>query len=106
MHWTAVDIEAAAAAGTAVCALALFAWRKGIRPMVRRTSNFLDDWDGVPDRPGVKGRPGVMMRLEQIEGQLRPNGGTSLHDTVNRIEAAVAAPQAVVPEIHIHPGKE
>ena len=102
MHWTSGDIGAVATAATAVCTGAFFVWRKGIRPRLHRTRDFLDDWSGTPARPGVKARPGVMERLESIEGQLRPNGGTSMHDAVNRIEQAVLSPTAP-PEIHIHP---
>jgi hypothetical protein len=62
-------------------------WRKplqGIRLLA-------EDWHGEPDRPGVPGRPGVMVRLASIEGELRTNGGQSLRDSVARTEAAVQA---------------
>ncbi|MGR6923077.1 hypothetical protein ACU635_53235 [[Actinomadura] parvosata] len=53
---------------------------------LKKLSDAIDDWQGEPDRPGVPGRPGVMQRLEKIEAQLKPNGGHSTRDVVNRVE--------------------
>lgn len=53
----------------------------------RAVVDMHDDWKGEPDRPGVRGRPGVMERLDRIERELHPNGGSSLRDAVNRVEA-------------------
>ena len=102
MHWTSGDVSAAAAAGTAAGLGALWIWRKGFRPVIKFIHEFRDDWKGTPPRPGVPARPGVMERLGNIEGQLKPNGGQSMHDAVNRIEQQLQVPQAA-PEIHIHP---
>lgn len=102
MHWTSGDTSAAAAAATALCLACVFVWRKVFRPILRFVGEFRDDWKGVPARPGVRARPGVMERLENIEGQLRPNHGQSMHDAVNRIEQQLSNP-ATPPEIHIHP---
>lgn len=55
----------------------------------KRVTNFLDDWQGEPDRPGVPGRPGVMERLAVIEAELHPNHGASLRDVVDRLERGV-----------------
>ena len=102
MHWTSNDVAAAAATATAVCSGGWLVWRRGFRPVIRFISEFREDWKGVPARPGVPGRPGVMERLGNIEGQLKPNGGQSMHDVVNRIEQQLSTPPAA-PEIHIHP---
>lgn len=71
------------------------------RPL-RRTSKgfeqFLEDWNGVPERPGFDAIPGVPERLrvlernarqdrallERIEHELHPNSGGSLRDQVNK----------------------
>lgn len=80
------------------------AWKQGIKPAVETFQNFLDDWNGVPDRPGVKGRPGVMARLEHqkdhlaevqeslgvLKHEVKPNGGGSLRDAVDRVENTLA----------------
>lgn len=70
----------------------------------RKISDLYDDWKGEPGRAGVPGRPGVMERLqrgeerqeateqnvEKILAQLHPNGGGSLRDALDRVEAKVA----------------
>lgn len=57
----------------------------------KRFADFLDDWNGEPARSGVAERPGVMQRLASIEGELRPNGGGSIRDAVNRLESGQEA---------------
>ncbi|MFF4989618.1 hypothetical protein ACFY19_20665 [Streptosporangium saharense] len=57
--------------------------------VIKRVHNALDDWQGEAARPGVPARLGVMARLEAIEAQLKPNGGSSTRDVVNRVEASV-----------------
>ncbi len=57
-----------------------------IKQIADRAEEFLGDWFGVEERPGVPGRPGVMVRLSVIEDQLHPNHGTSLRDAVDRLE--------------------
>ncbi len=62
------------------------------RRLLKRTGNFLDDWNGEEERPGVARKPGVMeriqsidTRLNRVEGQVTPNGGSSMADQVNHI---------------------
>jgi hypothetical protein len=83
------------AAATVVTVLlgAWFAVEKFVRPLVKalkvltdKTSKFLDDWNGTPEEPGRGRVPGVMERLNRIDGELSHNGGKSIKDTVNRIE--------------------
>lgn len=59
---------------------------KALRKIGEAVEEFRDDWFGEPERPGVPGRPGVMVRLATIEDQLHPNHGTSLRDAVDRLE--------------------
>lgn len=66
---------------------------KFVRPVIRtiklltdRTSAFLEDWNGTPEEPGRDKVPGVMERLNRIDGELSHNGGTSIKDSVARIE--------------------
>jgi hypothetical protein len=55
--------------------------------------NWLDkfrrDWEGEPAEPGRDRTPGVMERLNRLDGELQNNGGTSLKDAVNRIETKI-----------------
>lgn len=89
-------------AAAAVAAALGLLWRmtRGVRRIVIRVDEFVDDWNGTAGRPGVPGRPGVMTRLDGIEGELgsvtarlasvehelHPNSGTSLRDAVDRVD--------------------
>ena len=48
--------------------------------------SFMRDWSGEPEQPGRSAVPGVMERLNRIDGELKRNGGSSMKDAVNRIE--------------------
>ncbi|MEU5094956.1 hypothetical protein [Streptomyces sp. NPDC020996] len=70
-------------------------WRltRGVRRILTRVDEFVDDWNGVPARPGVPERPGVMTRLDgieerlaSVEHELHPNSGSSLRDAVDRVD--------------------
>lgn len=60
-YWTSVAGALAGVAGTAA------AHQLRARTRWRAFDEFLADWNGVPDRPGVRGRPGVMVRLDSLE---------------------------------------
>lgn len=47
---------------------------------------FMRDWEGEPAAIGRDATPGVMERLNKLDGELSNNGGKSLKDTVQRIE--------------------
>jgi len=56
-----------------------------LRPLKRqadRIESFWEDWNGTPARPGHGEVPGVMQRLQSIDGELQRNGGNSLKDQV------------------------
>jgi hypothetical protein len=56
-----------------------------LRPLKRqadRIESFWEDWNGTPARPGHGEVPGVMQRLQSIDGELTRNGGSSLKDQV------------------------
>ncbi|MFI8810534.1 MULTISPECIES: hypothetical protein [unclassified Streptomyces] len=66
---------------------------RGIRQIMGRVDEFVDDWNGTQARPGVPGRPGVMARLDgieerlgRVEHELHPNSGGSLRDAVDRVD--------------------
>jgi len=99
---TAGAVAAWVGAAVAVLTLAGIVWPTGAR-IARRIDEVVDDWHGESARPGVPARPGVMERLERIEGatarieplaggvaaiehELHPNGGDSLRDAVNRVD--------------------
>lgn len=47
---------------------------------------FMRDWEGEAADIGRDATPGVMERLNKLDGELSNNGGKSLKDTVQRIE--------------------
>ncbi|MCW5252202.1 hypothetical protein [Streptomyces sp. SHP 1-2] len=82
-------------AAVAVAGGAALIWRgvRAARRLASKVEDFVDDWQGVEARPGVPERPGVMVRLDQIEAQvshiqheLTPNSGSSLRDAVDRVD--------------------
>lgn len=67
----------------------IYAVSKWIVPRVRKFGHVVDDLFGEPERPGVAARPGLMTRLGELEirtKELMPNSGSSMKDTLNRIE--------------------
>ena len=59
---------------------------RGMKKVQTRLDNFFRDWDGTPAEPGRDRVPGVMERINKLDGELSRNGGKSVKDTVNRIE--------------------
>ncbi len=85
---------------TAILA-AIFAVRRAGGSMFRtgkKWDQFLEDWNGTPARPGRSAVPGVMERLVDLEKGLAkvrhemfPNSGSSLRDSVDRVEEGLSA---------------
>jgi hypothetical protein len=77
----------------------LTAWfliAKLLMPVIKKTKDlyntwesFIRDWSGEEQSPGRDRIPGVMERLNQIDGQLKNNGGSSVKDAVDRIEIRI-----------------
>jgi len=59
---------------------------KRVNKWISTWENFMEDWAGEEARPGRDAVPGVMERLNSIDGELKNNGGSSIKDAVNRIE--------------------
>ncbi len=72
----------------------LFNLARGAFGFFEKLRQFLDDWNGEPERPGIAPkRFGVMERLtiveaavKNVEHEVKPNSGTSLKDQITRIE--------------------
>lgn len=84
-----LTIAEAIVTGSLIIGFAAGLWGaiKKVHPVMRRLMDFLDDWGGEPDRPGVPGRAGVLERLEIVErladetnANTKPNHGGSSHD--------------------------
>lgn len=100
MNWITV-LSTIVLAGAALAVLTHWV----VMPAVRLFTDwrqFLEDWRGEPARPGIApARLGVLERLSKLEAdvsasrsQLTPNGGSSLLDKVDRIEAHTVPPEA------------
>jgi len=70
--------------------------KRFVVPGVRRINAFLDwqdsfkaDWQGEPARAGRDKVPGVMERLNKLDGELSRNGGTSMKDVLERTQRDV-----------------
>lgn len=100
---TALLVAGAVATVAAASAVLIGVVRFVVR-MARNLGHLVDDVRGEPARPGVAERPGILVRLQQIETQiaaveqrvsgveheLTPNSGLSLRDAVDRVERAQA----------------
>jgi hypothetical protein len=62
---------------------------KKIKEISKHLDNFIEDWHGTPARDGRDSVPGVMDRLNKIDGELTHNGGSSVKDAVARIESGI-----------------
>jgi len=60
-----------------------------IKTWIETWEAFMEDWKGEEARPGRDRVPGVMERLNDIDGELKRNGGSSIKDSVDRIEKNV-----------------
>lgn len=51
--------------------------------------DFRESWEGRPATPGRSAEPGVLERLNRIDGELNHNGGSSIKDAVAAISVAI-----------------
>lgn len=96
-------VAALTALVVAVFGLAGWVTRHGWR-LLRSTYEFLIEWGGKPAHHGLPATPGVLARLQSMEGliaqvaselakvvmETERNNGMSLHDVVDRTEQAVS----------------
>jgi hypothetical protein len=64
-----------------------------IRPIAKKfkkvsslLDRFTEDWFGTESTAGRDKVPGVMERLNNIDGELKHNGGSTMKDSVKRLE--------------------
>lgn len=61
-----------------------------VRKKLKRWSDwmerFMRDWEGTPEEPGRDAVPGIMERMNRMDGELSQNGGfTTVKDRVDRL---------------------
>ena len=87
-----MDILAFSAIITSVLTASMLVWKVLKRPVnaIIKFFHFIEEfkrsWFGEPETPNRPAEPGVLQRLNDIDGEFKPNGGGSLKDSVNRIE--------------------
>lgn len=64
---------------------------KKVAAFVRSVVHLVDEVVGVPESDLLPGHPGISARLSAIEYELKPNGGRSMKDQINRLEEWTAA---------------
>ncbi len=89
-----IFVQVAGALGTVLAAWllvgkVLLPAGKRVKLWFKNWDKFMQDWAGEDARPGRDRVPGVMERLNAIDGELKNNGGTSVKDAVDRIEINV-----------------
>jgi predicted nuclease with TOPRIM domain len=63
---------------------------KKARKLLNSIEKFIRDWEGEEASAGRDAVPGVMERLNRIDGELKHNGGSSMKDSLRRIEKKIA----------------
>jgi len=75
-----------------VITAALLGLRQLLQPYKKKADLFMSwfedfkrDWSGEEESPGRDRIPGVMERLNRLDGELSSNGGSSTKDVVNKM---------------------
>lgn len=74
--------------GIAILGFLFSVWRK-VQTWSNTWELFMEDWRGSEERAGRDAVPGVMERLNRIDGELKHNSGSSMKDALKRIESKV-----------------
>ena len=59
--------------------------RKKVKRWASWMERFMRDWEGEEAEPGRDRVPGVMERLNKLDGELSNNGGSTTKDKVDRL---------------------
>lgn len=87
LDWS--DVVAFCSGATTVVVFVVLVFRPLVRPAYREYREFMAwwkkferDWDGEPAAEGRDAVPGVMARLNKIDGEMSRNGGESMKDKI------------------------
>ena len=101
------DILMWSAAIVSVGAALTVLW-KIFAPLIKKTKHLMDslsrfttDWFGEEEAPGRDRVPGVMERLNNIDGELKHNGGSTMKDSLRRVERKLSTIEARLEEGNI-----
>ena len=59
--------------------------RKKVKRWASWMEKFMRDWEGEEEEPGRDRVPGVMERLNKLDGELTNNGGFTVKDKVDKL---------------------
>ena len=82
--------------------------RKKIKRWASWMEMFMRDWEGEEEAPGRDRVPGVMERLNKLDGELSNNGGGTTKDKVDRLydnQAKVIQTQDLMLEAFVEMGE-
>ena len=82
--------------------------RKKVKRWASWMEMFMRDWEGEEDSPGRDRVPGVMERLNKLDGELSNNGGNTTKDKVDRLydnQAKVINTQDLMLEAFVEMGE-
>jgi hypothetical protein len=71
----------------AVLSAVVFPMARKFKKFSSGWDDFMRDWKGEDAEPGRDHAPGVMERLNDIDGEFKKNSGSTLKDAVARIES-------------------
>lgn len=82
MFFTTIGIVAGALISLGIL---LNPFRKKIKRWIDWMERFMRDWEGEEAEPGRDRVPGVMERLNKLDGELSNNGGSTTKDKVDNL---------------------
>lgn len=71
----------------AILSAVIFPMARKVKKFSSGWDDFMRDWKGEEPEPGRDKSPGVMERLNNLDGEFKKNGGSTLKDSVARIES-------------------
>ena len=83
-------------------------FRKKIKRWASWMEMFMRDWEGEEESPGRDRVPGVMERLNKLDGELSNNGGGTTKDKVDKLydnQAKVIQTQDLMLEAFVEMGE-
>ena len=89
-------LASAATVMTFIIVVVLIPVLRRVRKMLSGWDSFMRDWNGEPAQPGRDAAPGVMDRLNNLDGEFKRNHGSTLKDAVARIEDSLDDPDTGV----------
>jgi hypothetical protein len=69
-----------------ILAFVLIPFFRKMSKFTKGWDSFLRDWNGTPAEPGRDATPGVMERLNNIDGEFKNNHGSTMKDDLGKLQ--------------------